>query len=230
MGKSLTAAKLAWQYQRAGKYTAVVFADGTVPMLPCIVREEELVRKRSIGSIFAAKMVTAELVFENRCTLKGEERLSLYGFLKGEHAFTYPTPGEVQAKEMLTELKAQFDVVVADCSGVLTDNLFSVCAIKEADSIVGLHGCDFKSLSFYSSSHWYLEKFGIDASCFYKVISNVKDENRMRRMYHKPAFWLPYSNEVERQYLAGDLFRDLEYRESSVYLDHLTQLAEELIS
>ncbi len=210
--------------------TALVFCDFDTPMLPCMVREEDFLRKRSLGSVFAAKTITKELVEANQCTLKGVERFSLYGMLKGEHHSFYPPLEVRQAEEYLSMLCAMFDVVLIDANSVLTGNRLSAAALRCADKCVRLYGCDFKTLSFYASSRTYLETLGIKDTPFYKVISDVTDEDRMRKMYQKPAFFLPHSNELTRQMFTGDVFRDLEFKESKAYLDGLTRLAEELIS
>jgi cellulose biosynthesis protein BcsQ len=195
-----------------------------------MVREEELLKKHSLGSTFAAKTVTPELIAANVCTVKGIKNLYLYGLLKGEHTLAYPMIGERQANELMAELKKQYDVVIADCTANLTENLLSIAALKHADSVVRLYGCDFKTLSFYSSIGWEIEKCGLDSARFYKVISDVRDIERMRKMYQKPEFYLMHREELCRQYFAGDVFRNLERKESRLYYTQLSVLADELIT
>lgn len=207
-----------------------MFCDFDTPMLPCMVPDGDYLRKQSLGSVFAAKTITRDLVEANQCMLKGIERFSLYGLLKGEHHSIYPPAESRQAEEYLSVLRTMFDVVVMDVSGILSGNRLSAAALRDADKSVRLYGCDFKTLSFYASSRTYLGTLGIEDAPFYKVISDVTDEDRMRKMYQKPAFFLPHSNELTRQMLSGDVFRDLEYKESRAYLDSITLLAEELLS
>lgn len=229
-GKSTTAVKLAWHYSRKEKQVALVFCDDQTPMLPCITREEELLRRCSLGSIFAARRVIPDLVEAKQCRVKGAEFLHLYGFLKGEHAGMYPPLGMRQASELLACLYNRYDCVILDCSSDITHNLLSRMALEEADEVVRLLGCSLKSLSYYASQNSVLREMGIEERYFYRVVSNVKEEALAAKMYQKTAFELPYSEELNAQAQAGDLLREMEYKQSRTYLEHLTMLAGELES
>ena len=64
-----------------------------------------------------------------------------------------------------------------------------------------------------------IEKIG---ALFPNCITETVDENG------KPKKAINF--EILKQMLSGDVFRDLEYKESRAYLDSITLLAEELLS
>ena len=49
-------------------------------------------------------------------------------------------------------------------------------------------------------------------------------------MYQKAAFHLAHTEEIVKQWRAGDLLRELEEKQSREYLEGLRALAEELVS
>lgn len=227
-GKTTTAMKLAIQYQNEKKRTALVFSDLITPALPCVFDDRDLLQKRSMGSIFAAKTVIPELIEANLCRIKGLENLALFGLLKGEQGADYPPPGEMQAGIFFRVLNMCFDRVVVDCSSDYTNSVLTRCALKETDSVVRLMDCEVKSLSYYASNLPLLQKDGISDRYFYRVISRVEDEERMKQMYPKTTFVLPYTEELARQSRMGDLSRRLELKQSRSYVEMLQALAAEL--
>lgn len=229
-GKTVTAAALAWRYGGQRKLrTALVFCGSLAPMLPCAAEDAEIIRRRSLGSICAARTVTRELAWENRCLLRGVDTIALYGFLRGEHAGNYPPLGARQAAELIGALRGLYEVVVLDCASDAGNEPLTEAALREADEVVRLMSCELKSLSFYASETVRLEERGIGTKRFLRVVSNVKDRERAERMYRRAAFWLPYAEEVEQANLAGDLLRDMERKGSREYVQAIGRLAEELI-
>lgn len=93
-----------------------------------------------------------------------------------------------------------------------------------------LLSCELKSLSFYKSQLAYLEESQIGERYFYRVISDVRDKALANEMYQKAAFHLAYTEEIVKQWRAGDLLRELEEKQSREYLEGLRALAEELVS
>ena len=91
-----------------------------------------------------------------------------------------------------------------------------------------LMDCELKSLSYYASNLSLLQKDGISDRYFYRVISRVEDEERMKQMYPKTTFVLPYTEELARQSRMGDLSRRLELKQSRGYVEMLQALAAEL--
>ena len=229
-GKTVTAAKLAWQYAAWGKDVALVFCDVQSPTLSCLTGEDALSEQHSLGSIFAAKHIIPSLVEANQCQLKQVPKLHLYSFLKGEHQTDYPPVSRRQAEELLQALCLLYPIVILDCSSDLYGNLLTMTGLLTADEIVQLMSCELKSISYYASQMPYLEKQKEKNRRVYRVLSNVKDEALAGKLYRQTAFALPYTAELEKQVLVGDLFQDLKLKQSRAYVEELKQLAEELES
>lgn len=229
-GKTTLAAKLAWHYEKEGFRTALVFCDWSTPMLPCMREEGELSEQHSLGSIFAARRIVPALVEANACQVKGAEQLGLYGLLKGEYETLYPPVSKRQAEEFLGVLKEQYDVAVLDLTSEVHEQVLTETGLRKADEVVRLLGCELKSLSFYKSQLAYLHEETIEDRYFYRVISDVKDQMLAKAMYQKAAFQLQHTEELVKQWERGDLFGELEEKQSRGYLEGLRALAEELIS
>ncbi len=229
-GKTTLAAKLAWQYGREGLRTALVFCDWSTPMLPCVREEGELLEQHSLGSIFAARRIVPALVEANASQIKGAEQLRLYGLLKGEYETLYPPVSERQAEEFLEVLKEQYDVAVLDLTSEVHGQVLTKIGLRKADEVVRLLGCELKSLSFYKSQLAYLHEEAIEDRYFYRVISDVKDKVLAKEMYQKAAFQLQHTEELAKQWERGELFGELEEKQSRGYLEGLRALAEELVS
>lgn len=229
-GKTTLSAKLAWHYGKEGRRTALVFCDWNTPMLPCVQEEASFLKQHSLGSVFAAKRIVPALVEANACQIKGTDCLRLYGLLKGEYETLYPPVLERQAEEFLEALKEQYEVTVLDLTSEVHHHLLTKTALKRADEVVRLLSCELKSLSFYKSQLAYLEESQIGARYFYRVISDVRDQALANEMYQKAAFHLAHTEEIVKQWRAGDLLRELEEKQSREYLEGLRALAEELVS
>lgn len=229
-GKTVTATKLAWQYVAQGKEVALLFCDLNTPTLSCLTPEDAFSEQHSLGSIFAAKQIVPSLVEANQCKLKQVPQLHLYSLLKGEHQTDYPPVSRRQAEELLQALCVLYPIVILDCSSDLYGNPLTLTGLLLADEIVRLMSCELKSISYYASQMPYLERQKENNPPVYRVLSNVKDEELAGKLYRSAVFSLPYTAELEKQVLAGDLFWDLELKQSRAYVEELKQLAKELES
>jgi len=93
----------------------------------------------------------------------------------------------------------------------------------EADNVLRLGSCDLKAVSYFSSQLSLLRDARWDADRQYKVASNVKPGQAQP----DAAFALPYSAELEHQYLEGDLLADLSLKDSRAYRKDLSKILEE---
>jgi archaellum biogenesis ATPase FlaH len=105
-GKTILAAKLAKYLAEKKKNTVLLLCDMTAPMLPCICPPSDLEYEKSLGSILAAAHISEALVKHNMVTHKKLPYLTILGMLKGENEYTYPPYTEVQARELIENLKA----------------------------------------------------------------------------------------------------------------------------
>ncbi len=133
-GKTVTAVKIAKYLADKKRNVVLVLCDMTAPMLPCICPPSEIESEHSLGSVLAATHVTEPLIKHNLVTLKKNSYLTILGMKKGENEYTYPPYSEVQAKELLCELRRVAPFIVVDCSSYIANDILSALALMEADS------------------------------------------------------------------------------------------------
>lgn len=230
-GKTVTAVKLA-QYVADWKQNVVlVLCDMTAPMLPCICPPSDLEGEHSLGSVLAAAHVTEPLIKHNLVTLKRNSYLTILGMKKGENEYSYPPYSEVQARELLENLTGIAPFVVVDCGSYIANDILSAVSLMEADSVLRLANADLKSVSYLSSQLPLLRDSKWDADKQYKVAANVKPQQAgevAAQALGSVAFTLPYSQELESQYLSGNLFAELSMKESRQFRRETERIAREV--
>lgn len=230
-GKTVTAVKIAKHLADKKKNVVLVLCDMTAPMLPCICPPSEIESEHSLGSVLAATHVTEPLIKHNLVTLKRNSYLTILGMKKGENEYTYPPYSEIQAKELLCELRRIAPFIVVDCSSYIANDILSALALMEADSVLRLTNADLKSISYLSSQLTLLRDSKWDADKQYKVSANVKPQQAQDQTVHalgSSAFTLNYSQELEQQYLAGNLLADLSLKDSRQFRKEIEKIVKEV--
>lgn len=230
-GKTVTAVKLAKALADKKRNVVLLLCDMTAPMLPCICPPSELECERSLGSILAAVQVSDNLIKHNLVTLKRNDHLTILGLLKGENEYTYPPYGTKQATELLERLREIAPYVVVDCGSYIANDILSAVSLMEADSVLRLANCDLKSVSYFSSQLPLLKDNKWDADKQYKVAANVKPQQaaeHIGKILGSVAFKLPYSLELEEQYLSGTLLTDLTMKDSRPFRKELEHIIGEV--
>ena len=230
-GKTLTAVKLAKYLADKKKNVVLVLCDMTAPMLPCICPPSELECEKSLGSILSATHVTEALVKFNMITHKKMGHLTLIGMLKGENEYTYAPYSKTQAEEFIESLRKIAPFVIIDCGSYIANDILSAVALLKCDSALRLVNSDLKSISYLSSQLSLLQNSNWDMDKQYKVASNVKSNHGMAHMagaLGSIIFKLPFSEELEEQYLAGNLFLDLSLKNSRKYRKEIEKMAREV--
>lgn len=209
-GKTTVAAKIASYVSSKGHDTALLLCDMDAPPLPLLVPSQELETEKSLGCILAAAMISENLILQNCMTIKKNRHISLVGMLKGENMFSYPKYTQTQAKELLDGLRNLVEYVIVDCSSHLSDDILSTVSLIESDTVLRLINCDLKSISYLSSQLPLLadNKFKSDKQL--KVANNVKpihSGENIDQILGGVSFTIPHSDEVENQYLTGELLK-----------------------
>ena len=230
-GKTVTAVKLAKALADKKQNVILVLCDMTAPMLPCVCPASELECERSLGSILAAARIGENLVTHNMVTLRHNSCLTLLGLQKGENEYTYPPYTAQQASELMTVLRNIAPYVVFDCGSYIANDILSAVALMEADSVLRLANCDLKSVSYLSSQLPLLKEEKWDADKQYKVAANLKPNQaaeHIGKVLGSVAFKLPYSQELEEQYFAGDLLADLTLKDSRAFRKEIDRIIGEV--
>ena len=230
-GKTVVSVKLAQHLAQKKKNVILVLTDMTAPPLPIIISPTLLECEKSLGGILSAAQITENLIYENSVTIKKRDHIVILGMLKGENTFSYPSYTKEQAMEFIKQLKCLDCHVVIDCTSNIATDTLSAIAIQSADKVLRLISCDLKAISYYSSQLPLILDQRFQAEKQIKVASNVKSlqaEEHVAAVFKGVSFSLPYTSEIERQYLDGDLFKDMTTREGRKYNKVIKSIVQEV--
>ena len=133
--------------------------------------------------------------------------------------------------ELLDGLRQIAPYVIVDCGSYIANDILSAVALMEADSILRLANCDPKSVNYFASQLPLLDGPEWDMDKQYKVASNVKPyqaADHIGKVLGDTAFVLPYSQELEEPYLAGNLLADLTLKDSRPFRKELERIIAEV--
>lgn len=231
-GKTLVSAKLANYITGKGYDVALVLCDVDAPPLHLLVPLNRIEEQKSLGSILAAVKINENLILQNSITVKKNDHISIIGMLKGENRFTYPKYTQVQASELIEELRGIVDFVIMDCSSHLSDDILSTMALVESDCVLRLINCDLKSVSYLSSQLPLLADSKFKADKQLKVANDIKSihsSENIEQVIGGVTFTIPHSDMVEKQYLSGELLLDTPpKRETKEFRQAIEDIAEEV--
>ncbi len=230
-GKTVVSVKLAKYLADKRRNVVLLLCDMTTPMVPCICPPSDIEHEKSLGSILAAAQVTDNLIRQNCILHRKQSFITIIGMLKGENVFTYPSYTAEQASELIGHLRNIAPNIIVDCGSTIAGDILSAVALMESDAVLRLVSCDIKSISYLSSQLPLLMDRKWDADKQYKIASNVKQYEAMEnieQILSGVAFKIPHSQEVEQQYLAGDLFRDLGLKESRGFRKEIEKISKEV--
>lgn len=231
-GKTTTAIKLALEISKAKKNVIVVFDDIFCPSIPVLLPFFDG-KAKSIGKVLTSSSMEQKSILENLISpIEDNSNIAFLGYTKGENPLTYAEYTQERATDFLILLKHLTDYVIIDCSSVITESIITLLSLEMADKVIRLTTADFKGISYFNSILPLLmdQKFKTDEHI--KVISNVKDyqaEEEVNSLIKGRGIYIPYSNEVEKQYIESNLFEDLRTKSGRAY-EKVIQKIQEVIS
>ena len=221
-GKTVTAVKIAKALSAKKKNVILLLCDMSAPMLPCICHADALESKGSLSE---------NLIKHNLVTFKHNSYLAVLGFLELQNEYSTPPFVQKQVVELLDGLRQIAPYVIVDCGSYIANDILSAVALMEADNVLRLANCDPKSVSYFSSQLPLLEDAEWDVDKQYKVASNVKPyqaADHIGKALGDATFVLPYSQELEEQYLGRDLLADLALKDSRPFRKELEKIIAEV--
>ena len=153
------------------------------------------------------------------------------GLLERQNEYSTPPFTQKQVVELLDGLRQIAPYVIVDCGSYIANDILSAVALMEADSILRLANCDPKSVNYFASQLSLLDGPEWDMDKQYKVASNVKPyqaADHIGKVLGDTTFVLPYSQELEEQYLAGNLLADLTLKDSRSFRKELERIIAEV--
>ncbi|MBR3510354.1 MAG: AAA family ATPase [Lachnospiraceae bacterium] len=230
-GKTVTSIKMAERLTGMGRNVLLIFADAETPVFPYGCPPSDLMGEGSLGRVLAAPHVDEQLVKENCVFYKKNKYLSMLGWRKGENRFTHPAFNDARVAELLKAAEGVAPFVIVDCTSGIATDVLTANALLLADSVIRMTGCDLKSVSYLSSQLPLLSDAKWNMAGHVKVAGNVmpnEAQGNADGILGKAAFRIPHSLEVEKQFLEGELFSELCYKESRSFRNEIARLSEEV--
>lgn len=230
-GKTIMSVKLARYIASQKKNVILVLADMSAPPLPYVCPSSDLESELSLGNILGAAHVDGNLVKQNAILHKKNEYLTMFAMLKGENAFSYAPYTETQAREFIHALRQLADYIIIDCTSNITNDVLSAVSLIESDAVLRLVSCDLKSISYLNSQLPLLLDNKFNANKQYKAVSNVSSfqaDDEIEQIVGGVNFKIPHSDEVYKQFLAGNLFGGLTEKDSKDFRKVVSKIANEV--
>ena len=230
-GKTIMSVKLARYIASQKKNVILVFADMSAPPLPYVCPSSDLESELSLGNILGAAHVDGNLVKQNAILHKKNEYLTMFAMLKGENAFSYAPYTETQAREFIHALRQLADYIIIDCTSNITNDILSAVSLIESDAVLRLVSCDLKSISYLNSQLPLLLDNKFNANKQYKAASNVlsfQADDEIEQIVGGVNYKIPHSDEVYKQFLAGNLFGGLTEKDSKDFRKAVSKIANEV--
>lgn len=225
-GKSITSTKLAKELSLKKKNVIIVFSDTLCPTMMTVLPHMNMENK-SLGSLLSASEITQEGILSKCITLDKNDYISLLGYSQGENIFSYAEYSKERAVDFLILLRHLADYVIIDCSSIFAYDTLSAVALEMADTVVRLCSSNLKAVSYFSSYLPLLADSKFNVHKHIKVLSNVKEnepKEQIKEMYRGVKCEIPYTEEIQNQFLTGELFSELKSKQSDEYIKTIRKL------
>lgn len=226
-GATLTSIKLAREFAAKKMNVLVVLCDTVCPAIPTLLPDVNA-KEKSLGRLLSQPSLSQESILQHLIPCKPLDHLALTGYIHGDTAFTYANYTKERALDFLTLTRHLADIVIVDCSTLLSADPLSVAALEVADQVFRIHECTLKSLVYFASHLPLLgdSRFRIDNHLH--LLSNVKngqDSVQYSNMFGGIHHLLPCTPALEQQFFAAQLFSALEGKEGQAYQNIIEKIA-----
>ncbi|WP_051531120.1 AAA family ATPase [Clostridiisalibacter paucivorans] len=225
-GKTILATKLAKELSKKKKNVILVFCDNIIPTVSTILPLTDT-KDQSLGELLSSIQITQESILKKCITLEKNDYISVLGYLHGENERTYAKYSKERVVDLLILLKHLADYIIIDCSSLVSYDILSRTALELSDQVIRLITPDLKAISFYDSSLPQLAERKYNLQNHMKILSNVKHTMAKDSVANKcggVALEIPFTEEIEKQYLEGGLFESLSDKKSQDYVKVINEI------
>ncbi|MFU1794191.1 hypothetical protein ACM1RC_10005 [Paenibacillus azoreducens] len=226
-GKTVTSIKLAREFASRQINVLVVLCDSVCPSIPTLLPGVHA-KEQSLGRLLSLPSISQEQIFQHLVPCKAFSHLAFIGYVHGDNAFTYASYTKERALDFFTLSRHLADVVIVDCSSVLSADPLSVAALEVADQVLRMHECTLKSLSYFASHLPLLSDSRFHADRHLHLLSNVKakqDSVQYSNVFGGIHHLLPFVSIVEQQAVSARLLDACEGKDARSYLSAIQKLA-----
>jgi len=231
-GKTTLSIKLANDLSRQKKNVILILCDNVTPTVSTIMPLTD-VKDKSLGDLLSSMQITQESILKKCITINKNDHLSVLGYLHGENERTYAKYSKERVLDLFILLKHLADYIIIDCSSLLSSDILSRTALELSDKVIRLISVDLKAISFYDSSLPQLAERKYDLQSHIKVLSNTRStmpDDSVSNKFGGVLLKLPFTEEIEKQYLEGRLFEKLQDKKSQSYTSSLNEVISLIIS
>lgn len=218
-GKTTFSIKLAKTLSDMKNNVILVFCDSSIPIMQ-IVFSYINTENKSLGALLSSAQITQENIIEKCTSIPKNDYMAVMGYLHGENERTYAQYTDDRIVDLLILLKHLADYVVVDCSSYVSKDTLSRIALEMSDKAIRLMGSDLKSLSFFDSTLPMLSMKKYNLQNHIKalsIINNYEIQEHVANQYGGVNYILPYTPEIEKQFMEGALIKPLIEKRSRVY-------------
>ncbi|EHJ7843787.1 MAG: hypothetical protein KHW81_16040 [[Clostridium] innocuum] len=230
-GKTATATKLAQYLASRKKDVAIVYCDMMTPMMHCVCPPSELEELHSLGSVLSAVHPQTPLIRANTVCHRRNSHLVMLGLKKGENMYSYPAFDEQIAEEFLENIRELAPYVILDCSSYIAFDVLSAISLMKADAVLRMVSCDLKGVSYLASQLPLLVGESWTCENHIKVAGDVRKYQAVDNLSQAMgglSYQIPHADEVEQQFLSGNLYKDLAAKQSKSFQKTIEKIAEEV--
>jgi len=230
-GKTTVSVKLAEYLTLKGNNVLLIFSDMESPVLPYITYEDDIKIERSMGSVLAAAHISPDLIKRNCVITSRNNYLAILGLNRSENSYIYPLYDAELTNELIESARNVAPFVIVDCCSYHLGSHITKSALARANAIVRVCRCDRKSLSYFDSQENYFKGQGW-AYENQILVGNALRSNHsyesIESLLGAMSVKIPFSEEVERQFLEGDLLGRLRAVESRQFRQSIERLSMEV--
>ncbi|WDV44073.1 ParA family protein [Clostridiaceae bacterium M8S5] len=188
-------------------------------------------QNKSLGKLLEMVTLTQEDIFKNLITLKDNKNIAFLGYRQGENYKTYAEYTIDRANELIVNLSHIADYLIIDSSSIIQLDMLSQASLKLADEVIRLCGSDLKAISYYKSIFPILSDKSYNLSNHIKILAKIEDiEPKSITSNHYGDIFcdLPYTKEIQTQYIEGLLLNKLVEKQSLKYNESLDKLMDNI--
>ena len=201
------------------------------PMLHCVCPPSELEELHSLGSILSAAHPSPPLIKANAVCHRRNSHLVMLGLKKGENLYSYPAFDEQIAEEFIDNVRELAPYVILDCSSYIAFDILSAVSLMKADAVLRMVSCDLKGVSYLASQLPLLNGEQWNSDKHIRIAGNLQKYQAVDNLSQAMgglSYQIPHAEEVEQQFLSGNLYKDLTAKQSRVFQKTIVQIAEEV--
>lgn len=226
-GKTTFSIKLANELSKKKKNVILVLCDAITPTVSTIIPFTDT-KDKSLGALLSSVQITQESILEKCISVGKNDYLSVIGYLHGENERTYAKYSKERVIDLFILLKHLVDYIIIDCSSLVSYDILSRTALELSDKVIRLISPELKSISFYDSCLPQIAERKYNLQNHIKVLSNIKTnmpKDSVANKFGGISQEIPFIEEIENQYLEGQLFDRLTDQKSQLYIKTLNEIA-----